>query len=115
MKAGVNGVPSLSVLDGWWLEGYNAKNGWAFGGDPVEGDRTNVDADALYRLLEEEIIPLYYQRSDDEIPHEFVQVMKEAIKSAAPRFCTTRMVKEYVNRFYIDALGLKESLVSSDK
>ena len=115
MKAGVNGVPSLSVLDGWWLEGYNEKNGWAFGGDPVEGDRTNVDADALYRLLEEEIIPLYYQRSDDEIPHEFVQVMKEAIKSAAPRFCTTRMVKEYVNRFYIDALGLKESLVSSDK
>ena len=66
-------------------------------------------------MLEEQIIPLYYRRSDDEIPHEFVQVMKEAIKGAAPQFCTTRMVKEYVNRFYIDALGLKESLVSSDK
>ena len=115
MKAGVNGVPSLSVLDGWWLEGYNGKNGWAFGGDPIEGDRTNADADALYRLLEEQIIPLYYRRSDDEIPHEFVRVMKEAIKSVAPRFSTTRMAKEYVQRFYIDALGLKESLVSSDK
>jgi starch phosphorylase len=66
-------------------------------------------------LLEEQIIPLYYRRSDDEIPHEFVQVMKEAIKSAAPQFCTTRMAKEYVQRFYIEALGLKESLVSSNK
>ena len=115
MKAGANGVPSLSVLDGWWIEGYNGKNGWAFGGDPVEGDRTNADADALYRLLEEEIVPLYYRRTDDEIPHDYVRVMKAAIKSIAPQFSTMRMVKEYVNRFYVDALGLKESLASIDK
>ena len=115
MKAGANGVPSLSVLDGWWIEGYNGENGWAFGGDPIEGDRTNADADALYRLLEEKIIPLYYRRSDDEIPHDYVRVMKAAIKSVAPQFSTMRMVKEYVNRFYVDALGLKESLASVDK
>jgi glycogen phosphorylase len=109
MKAGANGVPSLSVLDGWWLEGYNGKNGWAFGGDPVEGDRTNSDAEALYRVLEEKIIPLYYHRPDDEVAHDFVQVMKEAIKSVAPQFSSRRMLKEYVNQFYVEALGIKKS------
>ena len=109
MKAGANGVPSLSVLDGWWLEGYNGKNGWAFGGDPVEGDRTNSDAEALYRVLEEKIIPLYYHRPDDEVAHDFVQVMKEAIKSVAPQFSSRRMLKEYVDQFYVEALGIKKS------
>lgn len=109
MKAGANGVPSLSILDGWWLEGYNGANGWAFGDDSVDGDRTDADAQALYRSLENHVIPLYYQRSNDEIPHEFVRVMKAAIKSVAPRFNTRRMVKEYVSRFYLEALGLKSS------
>jgi starch phosphorylase len=109
MKAGANGVPSLSVLDGWWLEGYNGKNGWAFGGEPIEGDRTNADAEALYRLLEEKIIPLYYHRPDDEVAHDFVRVMKAAIKSVAPQFSSRRMLKEYVNQFYVEALGIKKS------
>ena len=72
----------------------------------IHGDRTKADADAIYRLLEEEIVPLYYQRSDDEIPHGYVEVMKAAIKSVAPQFSTRRMVKEYVNRFYLPALGV---------
>jgi starch phosphorylase len=109
MKAGANGVPSLSVLDGWWLEGYNGKNGWAFGGEPVEGDRSSADAEALYRLLEEKIIPLYYHRPDDEVAHDFVRVMKAAIKSVAPQFSSRRMLKEYVNQFYVEALGIKKS------
>ena len=100
MKASMNGVPSLSILDGWWTEAYNGKNGWAFGDETaVEGDRSKADADAIYRLLEQEIIPLYYERSDDEIPHGYVQVMKAVIKSIAPQFSTRRMVKEYVNQF----------------
>lgn len=106
MKAGSNGVPNLSILDGWWIEGYNGKDGWAFGGGDITGDRTPSDAEAAYRLLEDEIIPMYYRRADDEIPHDFVQVMKESIKRAAPQFSTRRMVKEYVNRFYVQALGL---------
>lgn len=106
MKASINGTPNLSILDGWWVEGYNRANGWAFGEEDVEGDRTQVDAEALYRLLEGEVIPLYYQRSDDEVPHGFVQVMKAAIKSVAPAFSTRRMLKEYVERFYLRALGL---------
>jgi len=109
MKAGANGVPSISILDGWWLEGYNGKNGWAFGGEATEGDRTAADADALYRLLEENIIPLYYRRPDDEIPHEYVRVMKAAIKSVAPQFSSRRMLKEYVRQFYVKALGVKKS------
>jgi starch phosphorylase len=103
MKASVNGVPNLSILDGWWIEGYNGDNGWAFGGEEIEGDRTAADAEALYRLLEEEIIPLYYQR-DDGVPQGFVRVMKEAIKSVATRFGARRMVEEYVERFYVQAL-----------
>jgi len=106
MKAGANGVPNLSILDGWWIEGYNGKDGWGFGGGDIEGDRTPSDADSAYRLLEDEIIPMYYRRADDEIPHDFVQVMKESIKRVAPQFSTRRMVKEYVNRFYVEALGL---------
>lgn len=109
MKAGANAVPSLSVLDGWWLEGYSGANGWAFGGDFGDGDRTPADAESLYRLLEDHVVPLYYRRSDDEIPHEFVQIMKAAIKSVAPQFSARRMVKEYVSRFYAEALGLKPS------
>jgi starch phosphorylase len=105
IKASVNGVPNLSILDGWWIEGYNGSNGWAFGGQ-VQGDRTQADAEALYRLLEEEIIPLFYQRSDDGVPHRFVQVMKASIKSVAPWFSARRMAREYVARFYAQALGL---------
>ena len=108
MKAGANGVPSLSILDGWWLEGYNGANGWAFGDNPVEGDRTAADADALYRLLEEKVVPMYYRRSDDEVPHEFVKVMKAAIKSVAPEFSAMRMAKEYVKEFYVEALSVKK-------
>jgi starch phosphorylase len=107
MKAAINGVPNLSILDGWWIEGYNDTNGWAFGGEEIEGDRTQADAEALYRLLEENLIPLYYQRSDDGVPHGFVRMMKAIIKSVAPRFSTRRMVKEYASRFYVQALGLQ--------
>ena len=108
MKASVNGTPNLSILDGWWIEGYNSTDGWAFGGEDVPGDRTQADAEALYRLLEEKVIPLYYQRSDDEVPHGFVRVMKAAIKDVAPIFSARRMVKEYVERFYLQALGLEK-------
>jgi starch phosphorylase len=106
MKASVNGVPNLSILDGWWIEGYKGDNGWAFGDQEIEGDRTTADAQALYRILEEQVVPLYYERSDDGIPQGFVQVMKNAIKSVAPRFGTRRMVKEYADKFYVEALGL---------
>lgn len=99
MKASLNGVPVLSVLDGWWPEGFTGTNGWALGGEEMEGDRTAADADALYRLLEEEVVPLYYDRGPDEVPHGFVRVMKEAIKTVAARFSTRRMMNEYAELY----------------
>ncbi|TAJ45485.1 alpha-glucan family phosphorylase [Methanofollis fontis] len=100
MKAAINGVINLSILDGWWVEGYNGRNGWAFGGECVCKDRTDTDAGAIYDLLEQEIVPLYYQTDMDGVPHGWVRTMKESIKSNAPRFCSRRMLKEYVHRYY---------------
>jgi starch phosphorylase len=107
MKAAVNGAPNLSILDGWWIEGYNGENGWAFGEEKVQGDRTATDAVALYQLLEEKVVPLYYERSDDGVPCAFVKIIKATIKSVAPAFSTRRMVKEYVDLFYASALEVK--------
>ncbi|MBC7221652.1 alpha-glucan family phosphorylase [Candidatus Bipolaricaulota bacterium] len=104
MKASANGVPHLSVLDGWWLEGYTGENGWAFGGEEHSEGRNQADAEALYRLLEDKIVPLYYERGPDGVPHGFVRVMKEAIRTVAPRFCTRRMLREYLKKLYIPAV-----------
>lgn len=104
MKAALNGVPQLSIMDGWWIEGFNGKNGWAFGHEGVEGNRDQQDAEALYGILEKEVIPLYYKVSDDGTPHDWARVMKESIKSSAAKFSSRRMVKEYVERFYKKAL-----------
>ena len=104
MKAALNGVPHLSIMDGWWIEGFNGKNGWAFGQEEVNGNRDQRDAGAIYRILEEEVIPLYYKVSDEGIPSEWVKLMKECIKSNAPRFSARRMVKEYIEKFYAKAL-----------
>jgi starch phosphorylase len=106
MKAALNGVPQLSILDGWWIEGYNGQNGWAFGDDPANLPNLDAgDAEAIYRILENDIIPLYYRMSDDGIPHGWVSVMKEAIRSNAARFSARRMVKDYLREYYRDALA----------
>ena len=104
MKAALNGVPQLSILDGWWIEGYNGKNGWAFGDVGGETDRAAVDAGSIYQLLEETIIPLYYDVGDDGFPKGWVRVMKEAIRSNAARFSARRMVKQYVRQYYTPAI-----------
>ena len=104
MKAALNGVPHLSIMDGWWMEGFNGKNGWAFGEGEVSGNRDQIDAEAFYRILEKEVIPLYYTVSDDGIPHGWVRMMKESIKSTGATFCARRMVNEYIEKFYVSAL-----------
>jgi starch phosphorylase len=104
MKAALNGVPHLSIMDGWWIEGFNGKNGWAFGQEGIDPNRDKTDAEAIYQILEKEVIPLYYKVSDDGIPHDWVGIMKESIKSNAPEFSAKRMVKEYINKFYANAL-----------
>jgi starch phosphorylase len=104
IKAALNGVPHLSILDGWWIEGFNGKNGWAFGDGEMTGNRDQADAEAIYDFLEKEIIPLYYNVSEDGVPHGWVSVMKQAIKSTATSFSARRMVKEYIAKFYTPAL-----------
>jgi starch phosphorylase len=105
MKASLNGVPNLSILDGWWPEGFNGDNGWAFGGEQPAGARDRADAEAIYRLLEETIMPLYYETTEDGIPGGWVKMMKNAIKQTGAHFSARRMVKEYAPRFYNKALG----------
>ncbi|MGD0079749.1 MAG: alpha-glucan family phosphorylase [Methanoregula sp.] len=105
MKAALNGVINLSILDGWWLEGYNGRNGWAFGSDSAVDNRDEEDARAIYNLLENEVVPLYYSSALDGIPHGWVSMMKESIKSNAPRFSARRMVKEYVSRYYPEMMS----------
>ncbi|OQY18414.1 MAG: hypothetical protein B6I34_10785 [Anaerolineaceae bacterium 4572_32.1] len=108
-KAAINGVPNLSVLDGWWAEGYNGANGWAIGDGQQHDDQVaqdQADADALYCLLEEQVAPLFYKRDAGDVPRGWVQVMKEAIRTSVPVFCTRRMVKEYTKLCYVPAAGL---------
>jgi starch phosphorylase len=110
-KAALNGVPHMSILDGWWYEGYKGTNGWAI--EPIhlgtpEGvndeERDSADAEALYRLLEEEVVPLYFERDSDGVPRRWVQLVKEAIRTSAPVYSARRMVKEYTERMYIPAM-----------
>lgn len=107
-KAALNGVPHLSVLDGWWYEGYKGTNGWAI--DPAipegvsEEYRDEADADALYRVLETEVVPLYFDRDSDGIPRRWIHLLKESIRTAGPVFSARRMVKEYAEKMYIPAM-----------
>ena len=102
MKASLNGVPQLSILDGWWIEGYTGKNGWVIK-NKNENKGDTGDAEALYDVLEQQIIPLYYKTNNDGIPSEWVRIMKEAIKTVAPQFSARRMVKEYSTKYYTKA------------
>jgi starch phosphorylase len=101
MKAAINGVPNLSVLDGWWLEGFKGDNGWAFG-ETTRGDE--ADAAILYDLIEHQVAPLYYDRDADGVPRGWVAMMKEAMIGAVP-FSATRMVAEYLEQLYLRANG----------
>jgi starch phosphorylase len=108
-KAALNGVPHLSVLDGWWAEAYDGTNGWAIGEaseEPADPDaRDAADAEALYRLLEQTVVPLYHDRGPDGIPRRWLRVVRRSIETVAPAFSARRMLKEYVDRFYAKAAG----------
>ena len=99
MKASINGVLHCSTKDGWWPEGFNGKNGWAFGGDVSDDEK---DANELYDLLENEIVPKFYNSDDRGYSKEWVAMMKEAIKSVTPRFSARRMMYDYLNKFYLN-------------
>lgn len=105
MKVCINGGLNLSILDGWWCEGYAGNNGWAIGAgeEYTDNDRTyqdDIESRTIYDLLEQEIVPLYYNRSSDGLPRGWINYMKHSIKSCCPVFNTNRMVEEYARRCY---------------
>jgi glycogen phosphorylase len=107
MKAGINGTPHMSIGDGWWAEGYTGENGWLIEGqaDPNDhGAQDWADAQAMYKLLEESLVPMFYERDADGVPTRWMQVVKQSIRTVLPRFSTRRMVKEYVKNMYLPAL-----------
>jgi starch phosphorylase len=99
----MNGGLNLSILDGWWLEGYDGNNGFAIGNGT---DTTAVaaidalDAESLYRTLEQDVVPLYYNRDGSGLPRQWIAMMKRAIQTLAPKYNSNRMVEDYVRRIY---------------
>lgn len=118
MKAAVNGAINVSILDGWWVEGYDTAkaNGWAIGQgeeyeDPIYQDQ--VESQAVYQLLENEIVPMFYARGRDGLPREWIRRMKSAMRTVCPVFSATRMVQEYAERMYVPA-GTRWTALAGD-
>jgi glycogen phosphorylase len=107
MKAALNGVLNCSILDGWWAEAYSPERGFAIEGAVPEGaaeaEQDEADADALYALLEEQVLPAYYERDENGLPQRWLALMRESIAELGPRFGTARMAAEYVEKLYLPA------------
>ncbi len=116
MKATANGALNLSVQDGWWVEGYAPDLGWSIGNGEVYEDhqyQDEVESKAIYDLLEQEIIPLFYDRGLDGLPRGWIAMMKRSMRTLCPQFNSNRMVEEYTDRCYVEA-GLNSRKLSAD-
>jgi glycogen phosphorylase len=101
MKAAMNGVPSLSILDGWWAEAFDGTNGWAIGRPADDGLGTDAaDAATLYGVLEDEVIPAFYERDEDGLPRRWLGFMRGALEIGMTRFSADRLLADYVNELY---------------
>jgi len=117
MKAAINGVLNVSVLDGWWDEAYSENTGWRIGNGEEYADsryQDSIESSALYNLLEDEVIPCFYERKHGYYPVRWVKMMKESMKMAMRGFCSIRMVGEYNKRFYIPAKKRLKSLIENN-
>jgi starch phosphorylase len=106
MKASANGVPNLSILDGWWIEGWASDNSNGWGIEPSVHDGPSQDAEEanrIYETIERQVVPTFYDVGPDEIPHEWIRIQKEAMRTVAPKFSAQRMVIEYITRLYAPA------------
>jgi glycogen phosphorylase len=105
-KSPINGGVNLSIPDGWWAEGYRGDNGWAIGEERGGGDAATQDAEdaaTLYRLLEEEVVPAFYDKDEDGLRRRWIRLMKASIESIVPAFSAHRMVRDYVEKSYLPA------------
>jgi starch phosphorylase len=117
MKATLNGAINLSILDGWWDEAYTASTGWAIGRGEEYADETQqdeIESNALYDLLEKEIVPLFYSRGADDLPRQWITKMKGAMRAIGPQFNTNRMVREYTEKIYLPALDRGNDFSAND-
>ncbi len=115
MKAAINGVLNLSILDGWWDEGYTSERGWSLGSGQETADQgyqDAVDQQALYNILENDVIPTFYNRSSGNMPTEWLAKMKASMKMAMADFCSHRMVNKYQQRFYLPAVQRHRELLA---
>lgn len=115
-KASVNGVVNLSILDGWWAEGYNSKNGWAIGQNKDYDNyeiQDKADSDSLYDILEHKVIPTYYDKNEKGIPTKWTELMKNSIMSTGGRFSTSRMLIDYTEKLYLPLCDLYNRYYSS--
>jgi starch phosphorylase len=115
MKAALNGVLNVSIMDGWWCEGYSPERGWRIGNGEEYQDHNYQDAvesQALYNIIENEVAPLYYDRTAGGTPKAWLKMMKASMKMAMAQFCSLRMISEYEERFYLPASRRFEELVA---
>lgn len=106
MKAAINGVINISVLDGWWCEAFDGNNGWAVGGGEEYTDHNlqdEIESRILYDILEKEVIPLFYNRGSDGLPRGWIKKMKDCMMSIGPKFNSNRLIEEYTRKFYLIA------------
>ncbi|RPH32342.1 MAG: alpha-glucan family phosphorylase [Bacteroidales bacterium] len=116
-KAAMNGVLNFSVLDGWWVEGYREGAGWAISQDNTyqqQDFQDELDAEQIYSLLENEIVPMYYTRNNEDIPEKWVSYIKKSISQVASNFTTTRMMRDYENRFYFKLFERSKRIKAND-
>ena len=102
MKSAFNGGLQLSVLDGWWAEAFDGANGWALPGELVDdaAAQDERDADLLHKLLDDEVVPAFYDRDEQGLPQAWLARIKASLRTLGPRFCATRMLREYVEGPY---------------
>jgi len=118
MKVIYNGGLNCSILDGWWAEGYSPEVGWAIGNGEEypehEWERQNyIESEALYNILEKDIIPMFYERGRDGLPRQWIAKMKNSMQTLAPYFNTHRMLEEYTNKYYIPSFRRVKEITGS--
>lgn len=110
-KASVNGVLNCSILDGWWAEGYTGNNGWAIGTNATYNsyeEQDKADSNSFYHILEDKIVPIYYKKNQEGISDQWIQLMKNSIKTTGGKYSTSRMVVDYINQLYMPLCDLNK-------
>jgi phosphorylase/glycogen(starch) synthase len=117
MKAAANGVPNLSILDGWWDEGYDGRNGWAIGAGEVYDNQVNqdlVDAENLYLTLAGDVVPEFWERDNEGVPRRWVARMRAAMRTALADYSTHRMLRDYIGTMYEPTISQRASRLGKD-